>query len=72
MPLTKETNHEDRARNQLTGEVEIRRGTVVGEVKFTIPRQSLMTLESIDDVDLKKGDKVRVIVTATHALLIKW
>ncbi|HEV3236360.1 MAG TPA: hypothetical protein VGZ25_05200 [Gemmataceae bacterium] len=40
------------ARNQLVGEVgEIKRGTVMGEVKLTIPAQSpmasVMTLESI-------------------------
>jgi molybdate transport system regulatory protein len=64
------------ARNQLVGEVgEIKRGTVMGEVKLTIPAQSpmasVMTLESIDDLGLKKGDKVRIIVKAIHVLLIK-
>ena len=64
------------ARNQLVGEVtEIKRDAVMGEVKITIPAESamasVMTLDSIDDLDIKKGDKVRVIVKAVHVLLIK-
>ena len=64
------------ARNQLVGEVtEIKRGTVMGEVKLTIPAgspmASVMTAESIDDLGLKQGDRVRVIVKAIHVLLIK-
>jgi len=54
------------ARNQLIGEItEIKRGAVMGEVKLTIPAgsamASVMTLESIDDLGIKKGDKVRVV-----------
>ena len=64
------------ARNQLIGEVTaIKRGAVMGEVKLTIPAgspmASVMTLESIDDLGLKEGDKVRVVVKAIHVLLIK-
>jgi molybdate transport system regulatory protein len=64
------------ARNQLIGEVvEVKRGAVMGEVKLTIPANSpmasVMTLESIDDMGIKKGDKVRVIVKAVSVLLIK-
>jgi molybdate transport system regulatory protein len=64
------------ARNQLIGQVvEIKRGAVMGEVKLTIPAQSpmasVMTLESIDDLGLQKGDRVRVVVKAIHVLLIK-
>jgi molybdate transport system regulatory protein len=64
------------ARNQLVGEVvEIKRGAVMGEVKLTIPADSpmasVMTLDSIDELGLKKGDKVRVIVKAVSVLLIK-
>jgi molybdopterin-binding protein len=64
------------ARNQLIGEVtEVKRGAVMGEVKLTIPANSpmasVMTLESIDDMGVKKGDKVRVIVKAVNVLLIK-
>jgi molybdopterin-binding protein len=64
------------ARNQLTGQVtEIKRGTVMGEVKLTIPAgspmASVMTLDSIDELGIKPGDKVRVIVKAVSVLLIK-
>jgi molybdopterin-binding protein len=64
------------ARNQLVGEiVEVKRGAVMGEVKLTIPAgspmASVMTLESIDDMGLRKGDRVRVIVKAVNVLLIK-
>ena len=47
----------------------------VADVSLTIPAgspmASVMTLESIDDLSIKKGDKVRVIVKAIHVLLIK-
>ena len=64
------------ARNQLIGEVlEVKRGALMGEVKLTIaadsPMASVMTLESIDDMKLNKGDKVRVVVKAVNVLLIK-
>lgn len=64
------------ARNQLIGEVtEVKRGAIMGEIKLTIPAgspmASVMTLDSIDELGLKKGDKVRVIVKAVNVLLIK-
>ena len=64
------------ARNQLMGEVvEIKRGSLMGEVKVKIPADaqmaSVMTLESIDDLGLKKGDKVQVVAKAVNVLLIK-
>ncbi len=64
------------ARNQLVGEVvEVKRGAVMGEIKLTIPAASpmasVMTLDSIDDLGLKKGDRVRVVVKAVNVLLIK-
>jgi molybdopterin-binding protein len=64
------------ARNQLIGEVtEIKRGAVMGHVKLTIPAgspmASVMTLDSLDELGLKKGDKVRVVVKAVNVLLMK-
>lgn len=64
------------ARNQLVGQVtEVKRGAVMGEVKLTIPAgspmASVMTLDSIDDLGIKPGDRVRVIVKAVSVLLIK-
>ncbi len=62
------------ARNQLTAEVtEIKRGTVMAQVKFKVPADakmsSVMTLESLDDLGLKPGDKVQVLVKAVNVLL---
>jgi molybdopterin-binding protein len=64
------------ARNQLIGEViEINRGTVMSLTKIKIPAESIMasvmTLESLDDLGIKEGDKVRVVVKAVNVLLIK-
>ncbi len=66
------------ARNQLTAEVvEIKRGSVMGEVKVRLKvtgevrMASVMTLESIDDMALKVGDKVQVIAKAINVLLMK-
>ncbi|MBI3097282.1 MAG: TOBE domain-containing protein [Planctomycetes bacterium] len=63
------------ARNQIVGTVtEIRKGTVMCQVKLDVPASkmaSVMTLESCEEMELEKGDKVRVIVKAIHVLLMK-
>ena len=64
------------ARNTLVGKVtEVKRGTVMGQVKLQIPArskmESVMTLDSIDGMKLKKGDTVRVVVKAVSVLLVK-
>jgi molybdopterin-binding protein len=64
------------ARNQLIGKVEgIKRGGVMGQVKLTIPSESVMnsvmTLESIDDLGLNPGDSVKVVVKAINVLLVR-
>lgn len=64
------------ARNQLIGEVtEIKRGTLMSLAKFKVPAEavmsSVMTLESLDDLGLKEGDRVKVIVKAVNVLLQK-
>ena len=45
------------------------------EVKLEIPAQSrmasVMTLESLDDLGVKVGDSVQVIVKAVNVLLMK-
>lgn len=47
----------------------------MAEVKVKIPAESIMasvlTLESLADLDIKKGDKVRVVAKAVNVLLIK-
>jgi len=64
------------ARNRLDGEVtEIKRGTVMCQVKVRIAggaqMESVMTLDSLDELKLKVGDKVRVAVKAVNVMLIK-
>jgi molybdopterin-binding protein len=62
------------ARNQITGTVtEIKRGSVMCQVKLDIPASkmaSVMTLDSLDELGIKKGDKVRVVVKAVSVLLL--
>ena len=62
------------ARNQLEGEiVDIKRGTVMCQVKVKIPADStmcsVMTVESLNDLGINKGDKVKVIAKAVNVLL---
>ena len=64
------------ARNQLTGEVtNIKEGAVMCEVKLKIvsgdSMESVMTMESLKDLGIKKGDKVRILVKAVNVLLVK-
>ena len=64
------------ARNRIVGTVtEVKRGAIMGQVKLTIPASasmsSVMTLDSIKELGLKKGDQVEVIVKAVNVLLIK-
>jgi molybdate transport system regulatory protein len=64
------------ARNRIAGKVtEINKGKIMCLVKLDIPAKSemgsVMTLESVKELGLKKGDKVEVIVKAVNVLLIK-
>lgn len=64
------------ARNRLTATVtDIKRGSVMCQVKVKLAggeqMESVMTLDSLDDMKLKVGDKVRVAVKAVNVLLIK-
>ena len=64
------------ARNQLTGRVmEIKKGTVMGQIRLDIPAGSVMgsvmTLDSIDELGLKEGDNVKIVVKAVNVLLVK-
>lgn len=64
------------ARNQLLGKVtKIKKGQVMAEVKLDLtqlgPMASVMTLESVYDMEIKPGDTVKVIVKAVNVLLIK-
>ena len=64
------------ARNQLTGKViSIQRGDVMSLVKFevTTPARmaSVITTESVGELDLKVGDQVQLMVKAVHVLPVK-
>ena len=63
------------ARNQAVGSVtEVKKGDLMCQVKLDVPASrmsSVMTLDSLEEMGLKKGDKVRVIVKAIHVLLVK-
>ncbi len=64
------------ARNQLAGEVtEIKRGGIMGQVRVRVAggavMESVMTLDSIDELKLKVGDQVKVAVKAVNVMLLK-
>jgi molybdopterin-binding protein len=64
------------ARNRIVGEVsEIKKGGLMCLVKVNISRPSrmasVMTLESLAELGIKKGDRVEVIVKAVNVLLLK-
>jgi molybdopterin-binding protein len=63
------------ARNQIIGKVtEVKKGSIMCQVKLDVPASkmaSVMTLDSAEEMGLKKGDRVRVIVKAIHVLLMK-
>jgi len=64
------------ARNQIVGKVTgIKQGSLMSQVTVEIPAKSIMssvmTLDSLDDLNLKEGDKVRVVVKAVNVLLVK-
>jgi len=64
------------ARNQLKGKVtDIKRGDVMAQIKLVIFAASVMgsviTVDSLDELDLKVGDEVLLFVKAVHVLPIK-
>jgi molybdopterin-binding protein len=64
------------ARNQLKGKVTaIKSGDVMAQIKFVIPAESAMgsviTVESLDELDLKVGDEVVLLVKAVNVLPVR-
>ena len=64
------------ARNQIIGKVmQIKKGSLMCLVKLTIPASSemasVMTIESLKELGIKKGDRVEVVVKAVNVLLLK-
>jgi molybdopterin-binding protein len=63
------------ARNRIIGKVtEIKKGSIMCQVKLEIPASpmsSVMTIDSLEEMGLKKGDSVQVVVKGVNVLLIK-
>jgi molybdate transport system regulatory protein len=64
------------ARNRIIGKVtEIKKGSIMCLVKVRIEAPanmaSVMTLESLKELGIKKGDSIEVVVKAVNALLAK-
>jgi molybdate transport system regulatory protein len=64
------------ARNKITAKVKsVKTGDVMSLVKFdvTLPAEmgSVLTTESVQHLNLKVGDEVKLIVKAVHVLPVK-
>ena len=64
------------ARNQTVAKVKsIKKGSVMCQVNLTVDGpvdlSSVMTLDSLEDLGLREGDRVRAVVKAIHVLLVK-
>ena len=64
------------ARNKVAGKVKsVKKGDVMSMVKFdvTAPVEmaSVLTTESLEDLGLKDGDTVRLVIKAIHVLPVK-
>lgn len=64
------------ARNQLVGRVTaIKKGRLMCQVSLRVPAgsgmTSVMTLDSLKELGIKKGDQVRILVKAVNVLLAK-
>jgi molybdopterin-binding protein len=64
------------ARNQIEATVTgIKKGDVMSQINVNIPSSSkmasVMTTDSLNDLNLKVGDKVKVVVKAISVLLVK-
>jgi len=61
------------ARNNISAKVtSVKRGDVMSLVKFEVidPAQmaSVLTTESLEDLDLKEGEEVQLVIKAIHVL----
>ncbi len=64
------------ARNSLKATVKsVKKGDIMSLVKFqvTVPAEmaSVLTTESLQDLKMKKGDQVQLIIKAIHVLPVK-
>lgn len=64
------------ARNKIVGTVtNVRKGDIMSLIKFDITQpaemSSVITTESVEELDLKEGDQVELIIKAVHVLPVK-
>ena len=64
------------ARNNVVGKIkEIKQGSLMSQVKVgvdgPIDITSVMTLDTLADLGVKKGDSVRVLVKAVNVILVR-
>ena len=64
------------ARNQMMAKVtSVKRGDVMSLVKFDVTAPaamaSVLTTESVEELGLKPGDEVRLVIKAIHVLPVK-
>ncbi|MFC1561515.1 molybdopterin-binding protein [candidate division KSB1 bacterium] len=64
------------ARNDITATVKsIKSGEIMSLVKFDaaspVEMASVLTTESVEHLDLKEGDEVKLIIKAIHVLPVK-
>jgi molybdate transport system regulatory protein len=64
------------ARNQIRGKItKIKKDTIVGsvEIELSLPAKvtSVITADSIDEMNLKVGDEVQAVIKATEVMISK-
>ena len=64
------------ARNKITAKVSsVKTGDIMSLVKFEVTEPanmaSVLTTESLEELNLKPGDKVELIIKAIHVLPVK-
>ena len=64
------------ARNQITGKVVgIKKGGIMCQVTLNIDTpatmNSVMTLESLNELGIKEGDQVQIVAKAVNVLLVR-
>ncbi|MFQ3574028.1 MAG: TOBE domain-containing protein [Thermodesulfovibrionales bacterium] len=64
------------ARNTITAKVKsVKKGDIMSLVKYdvTVPAEmaSVLTTESCEDLNIKEGDTVKLVIKAIHVLPVK-
>jgi molybdopterin-binding protein len=64
------------AKNKISGRVtDIKQGDIMCQVDLAIDAEavmsSVMTMDSLKELGIKSGDKVKVVVKAVNVLLVK-